>query len=365
MRYVSGRWCGSLGVAGLMVLALACAKSGDDTAAQPASIPEANTGTTAIPEAPAGAAESVPAATDDELVAVRAPTVPLGDGHVLIDLADSFIRYGKAARAKDAAGRSELWDRMLEAQYPDFFTHVIYRKKQGDDRARFKASVIDQFWNEVEPRLATLEAVNAIAAQRVIAGRAAFTKAFPDFDPQCDFYLTVAFSFKGKVVDVDGTNVFALGLEGFESSGPELDLTIAHEQFHLHHFRTFSASGGLYRGVWTEGLASYAAAVLVPRTKMSEVLGLEGEVITKMSDLFAELVADVGKNMDSSDERLKRAYLGMEPNDSWVPPGAGYYVGLVLVMKLAATNDLATMAGWDADTVYKTMKQTLPTLQAP
>ena len=354
MRHTSGARFGSWGSAGLMVLVLGCGRSGDDPPAQPSgSKAFAGNGTGAL------------GATDGDGVGVRARTIDLGDGHQIIDLADTFIRYAKAARDKDAAGRKGLWERMLEGQHPDFFAHVIYRKKQGAEREAFKGSVIDQFWSEVEPRLATLEAVDAIAAQRVLAGRAAFVKAFPDFDPQCDFYLTVAFSFKGKVVDVNGSNVFALGLEGFESTGRELDLTIAHEQFHLHHFRTFSASGGLYRGVWTEGLAAYASAVLVPHTKMSEILGLDGDAITKMAGLFDELVADVGNNMDSSDETLKRAYLGMEPNNTWVPPGSGYYIGLILVMKLAGSHDLATMARWDADTVYKTMKQTLPTLQAP
>ncbi|MFO0745327.1 MAG: hypothetical protein U1F43_06560 [Myxococcota bacterium] len=311
--------------------------------------------------APAPSAPAVEGVVASSAV-VPAPRVGLGDGHDIVDLADSFIRYAKAAKGASGEERRALWDAMLEAQAPDFFTQVTYRKKEGAERERFKASVIEQFWNEVEPRLAALEAVHAIAVRRVLEGRKAFQAAFPDFDPRCDFYLTVAFSFKGKVVDVNGANLLALGLETLGPDGPALDLTIAHEQFHLHHFRSFSPSGGLYRGVWSEGLASYVAAVLVPNTKLSEVLGFDGASVDKMASLFDRLVADVLANMDSPDPSLKRAYLGMEPNDSWVPPGSGYYVGLMLAMELAKSHDLATMAGWDADTVHRNMKETLPTL---
>ena len=111
-----------------------------------------------------------------------------------------------------------------------------------------------------------------------------------------------------------------------------------------------------------EGLAAYTSAVLVPNTKLTEILGFDGATIDALASLLPRLAADVLARLDSPDPALKRAYLGMEPNDSWVPPGAGYYVGLMLVMRLAETHDLASMMRWDAERVRRTMLEVLPSL---
>lgn len=291
--------------------------------------------------------------------------VPLGDGHRLFNVAADFVAYGEAGAALDAGARAALWDDRLEARYPDFFAAAIYRDLEGAERDAWKAQVIDQFWSDVAPRLADLRALSETAPQLVLDGRAAFLETFPDFAPDCDYYLTVAFSFHGKVLQVGDGNIFALGLENFAPGEPELAITIAHEQFHLHHFATFSASGGLYRGVWAEGLASWASAMIVPGYRMSQYLGFTGARMNECSDLFDQLRDDILANMSSTDQILKRAYLGVEENETWIPPGAGYYVGFVLAQTLADTNDLAAMTRWDADSVYHTMEQTLPTLQGP
>ncbi len=192
----------------------------------------------------------------------------------------------------------------------------------------------------------------------------AFKAAFPDFNPQADYYLTVAFSFHGKAVEVAGQPALALGLENFSPDGPDLDITIAHEQFHLYHFATFSASGGLYRGVWSEGMAVFGSTEVQPGYRLSQYLGFTGSQVNSMYDMFYDLADDIRSNLSSTDQTLKRAYLGAEANDTWIPPGSGYYIGFYVVEALANEgNTVAAMARWDADTVYQNMERILPTLE--
>jgi len=307
--------------------------------------------------------DDVDGTTDPPATDTNQP-VTLDDGHKRYNVTTDFIAYAKQASAADSATRRTQWDQMLQAKYPSFFSDVLYRGLTGQDLETYKTQIIDQFWNEIVPSLAALEDVNATAAQKVLDGRTAFKTAFPDFNPQCDYYLTVAFSFHGKAVEVAGQPALALGLENFTAEGPDLDLTIAHEQFHIYHFLTFSASGGLYRGVWSEGMAVYGSAEVHPGYRLSQYLGFTGTQVNSMYDLFYDLMTDVANNLSTTDQTIKRAYLGAEANETWIPPGSGYYIGFYVVEALVNEgNTMAAMARWDADTVYQNMQRILPTLQ--
>ena len=289
---------------------------------------------------------------------------PLPDGHSLYNLVDLFLRYAEAGQGKDDHQKAVLWDRMIQSRHPDFFNQVIYRNMTGTQRARYKKMVIHRFWEEIRPKLDALKASNRDAVRRLISGREKFNSRFPNFDPQCDYYLTVSFSFHGKVVDLNGRNILAIGLENFAPNSPELDITIAHEQFHLHHFKTFSASGGLYRGVWAEGLAVYASEVLVPGHRRRQYLGFSIQRMNEIYDSFDRLKAELLKNLGNSDKRVKRAWLGMEDNRLNVPPGAGYYLGEQLIHFLVQNGrSIQELTSMESDRVFQTMRAAIPLVE--
>lgn len=293
----------------------------------------------------------------------KAVVISLPEGHRIYNLLPDFIAYGEQGRTLDAAGRAALWDRLLEKHWPDHFNQVIYRNFTGQRRERIKAALIKQFWSQVAPRLDRLRAMNQTGVQRLLGGLGRFKKTFPDFRPSCDFYLTVSFSFNGKVCPVNGKKVLSLGLEKFDPQGPELDITIAHELFHIHHFATFSVAGGLYRGVWAEGLATYASAVVVPGHRLSSYLGFSVRRMNQIHDNYQPIVQFIARHLDSSDRAVKRACLGMEDNQLGVPPGCGYYIGFDVVGALIKRGEsLAALARWDPATVRRNMARTLPTL---
>jgi hypothetical protein len=246
----------------------------------------------------------------------------------IIDVAADFLAYHEAAKDLDGKTRRARWDEMLEARHPAIFENLIYRKKEGQAREVYKADCIRRFWEEVAPRMDHVARVH-----------------------------------RGKVVDIDGRNVMALGLETFREEGAQIEITIAHELLHLHHFRFFSPKGALYRTLWTEGLATYASAVLVPGHRMSTVLGFPGEKVDRCGELLPALAADLRKHMGERDERLSRIYFGAEPNDTRVPPEAGYYVGLMIVKRLAEETPLGELLRWEKDRVFRVLSEELRRLE--
>ena len=295
-----------------------------------------------------------------------AGSVPAQAGYRIVNVVDDFVAYYEAARQGDAARQAALWDSMLEAKHQAFFDDALYRRKRGAERERYKDYCRETFWQEIAPRMDYYRKLNQGLAQTADQVVRETQKHLSDFRPATDFYLTFSFSFRGKAVGVGGRDVLALGLEYFHGAEAErqIRITLAHELFHLYHFQFFSASGGLYRSLWTEGLATYASAVVVPGFNRSVYLGFPGPKMDRCHELLPLLAADLKKNMGQSDRRLERLYFGAEDNDTKVPPESGYYVGLLIVERLAKEYGLAKMARLDKDTVYRLLATELDRLAA-
>jgi len=292
----------------------------------------------------------------------------------IINVADDFLAYHKACADGDAPTRMAKWKTMLEDRHPRFFADVIYRKLEGAQLAKHKKWCFNEFWKNVAPRIPALAKVNRGIADRIRAVLTQFRKHFPDFRTETDFYVTVAFSFKGKVDTIrtsEGSGgkaekaekkIFALALERLSAAGPDAEITIAHEMFHLHHFQTFSTRGALYRTLWAEGLASYASVVVVKGHRLTTYLGFSGKKADLCNEMLPVLAADLKKYMGQVDQRRRRIYFGAEANDTTVPPEAGYYVGFLMVSSLAKKHALKDLARMPSRQVYKIVASELDRL---
>lgn len=299
---------------------------------------------------------------------VSANIYDLDGKNKLYDLVPDFIAYAQLAADSNEISRTMLWDSMLEEKWLSFFNSIIYRGLTGQEKEKYKDDIIQLFWDDVVPnKISNLKQYDPIAVQKILSGRNQFKNKFSDFEPDCDYYLTVSFSFNGKAADLNGKTVFAIGLENFKQGNMQLDFTIAHEQYHLYHFgKGFSPSGGLYRGIWTEGMATYSQLFIYPGNySYSDLLGFSGSRIDEIVNKFDFLKNDLMKNIYSSDQAIKRAYLGEEDNDLGIPPASGYYLGLRIVLTLMEEgNTFEDMTLWTAETVQIKMNEVLPDLIA-
>ena len=240
-----------------------------------------------------------------------ASTAPAGPRTV--NVASDFFTYHGRCSSKGPAERARQWQVLLEDRHPAFFSQVIYRNQQGKARERYRAWCIERFWSDVAPRMASIRRLGTGIEREIAAIVGRFQKQFPDFRPTRTFYVTVSFSFRGKVAELDGKPVLALGLDQLTAGATQLRITMAHELFHLYHFQTFSVKGGLYRSLWAEGLATYVSAMIVPGHRFSAYLGFPGWKMNRCEKLLARMAAELKQQLGSIDQRIKRIYFGAEP----------------------------------------------------
>jgi hypothetical protein len=286
-------------------------------------------------------------------------------GYRIVNVVDDFAAYHAAAKDLDAAGRAAKWDEMLESRHRTFFDDAIYRAKTGAERGRYKQWCIGEFWENVAAKMPDILEVSRGINAEIHSTVKAVREKLPDFKPATDYYVTISLSFTGKVLDVGGRKVLALGLENFpvDPGDPQRRITIAHELFHTYHFQWFSASGGLYRMLWAEGLAVYASGVMIPGQRYSNLLDFPVEKMNRCHELLGRMAGELRQNLSSTDKRLRRIYFGAEPNDTEIPPEGGYYVGLLIVAELAKTHTLSEMAKMEPDPVYGTLTRELERLE--
>lgn len=293
-----------------------------------------------------------------------APEAFPADSYRVVNVVNDFLAYHRAAVSADWSEKVSKWDSMLENRHPDFFQDALYRRKRGEDRERYKLNCIERFWKEISPRMDEITRLNGGMEEQIDGTMQEFRKHLSDFDPRTDFFVTISFSFRGKAVTVRDREVLAIGLEHLlDSEVGQIQITLAHELFHLYHFQSFSAGGGLYRSLWAEGLAAYASAVVAPGLRRSAYLGFPAEKMNRCYDLLPLLAADLKKNMGGNDHRLQRIYFGAEPNDTQVPPEAGYYVGFLIAENLSREYSLGELARMPADRVYGLVEKELTRLK--
>ena len=291
-------------------------------------------------------------------------SVQVNDSYRVINVVNDFQSYYQKCSKMGWPDRLDNWDTMLEGKYPRFFKDAIYRGKNGTDRDHYKQSCIRLFWDEVAPRIGEIGHLNSNLEKKIHLMVTEFQKQLPDFMPATDFYITISFSFRGKALPVENRTIIAIGLETFNlGDEQQIYITLAHEMFHLYHFSFFQPGGGLYRSLWAEGLATYASAVVVPGNRRSVYLGFPVEKMNRCYELLPLLAEDLKKNLGRNDHRLKRIYFGAEPNETLVPPEAGYYVGLLILEKLAAETSLDQLARMPADKVMPLLAKELATLE--
>jgi len=86
--------------------------------------------------------------------------------------------------------------------------------------------------------------------------------------------------------------------------------------------------------------------------------------MNKCAELLPEMAAELRKNMGSNDPRLRRIYFGAEPNNTKIPPEAGYYVGLEVIRAVAKEMPLQKLARVSANDAWKLIERELKRLEA-
>ena len=196
---------------------------------------------------------------------------------------------------------------------------------------------------------------------------ARFAAALPDFDAATPVTIFVSFlQFDARVRLVGDRVSLFVGLDGVLRFGADLSVLLAHECFHLYHHQvnpTLVLPGGdpLWLGVWKEGMAVHACAVLDPAASPRAVLLGEAALAGADAALVRRAAAAMLPLLDETSGAARDRFLGYGGGGD-LPSRSGYLLGLLIVRRAAAGRDLAALARVPAEEARAIVHRTIATL---
>lgn len=199
-----------------------------------------------------------------------------------------------------------------------------------------------------------------------------FGRELPDFAPAAPAQSMISFlQFDARVRLWRDAPALFIGLDGVVAfNGREADpaILLAHECFHLYHHQvnpTLVLPGGdtLWVGIWKEGLAAHASAVLHPRSSRAAVLLGEDVLAATGPALLRRLATELPPVLDETSGAVRQRYLGYGYRGD-IPPRSGYLLGLVIVQRVAAGRNLAALARLPAAEAAALIRRELAALAA-
>lgn len=240
----------------------------------------------------------------------------------------------------------------------------------GDDTARGRALVGTWFTPMVETyRAARVGRVDlarwlavfdpvAAPARRLSAALPAlwcarvaqFRRVLPDAATEVPAVSFVSFlnfdaatrPWRGRVGLFFGLDMMVL-LHG-EAVGPLLD----HERFHMYHHEvnpSLILPGGdpLWLGIWKEGMAVHATAVLNPGLARRAVFLGDAALAEAGPALFGRIAAELPDRLHETAGAARARYLAHGYRGD-IPARSGYAIGAAIVERIAQGRDLAALA---------------------
>ncbi len=203
---------------------------------------------------------------------------------------------------------------------------------------------------QFDPAAAPARRLSAALPALWCARVAQFRTMVPDAAPEVPALSFVSFLnfdaatrlWRGRVVLFLGIDMMAL-LHG-EAVGPLLD----HERFHMYHHEvnpSLILPGGdpLWLGIWKEGMAVHATAVLNPAASRREVFLGDAALAEAGPTLFRRLAAELPDRLHETAGTVRTRYLSYGYRGD-VPARSGYALGAAIVERVAAGRDLAALA---------------------
>lgn len=176
-------------------------------------------------------------------------------------------------------------------------------------------------------------------------GLSKFNKQFKDF--VVDIPIHICYSLgdcDGATRVLDGEDVLVIGIDVMTQAhnwDNEIPF-VQHELFHIYHLKLYphtntalSHEDTIFRGLWTEGLATYISHILNPSASYIELaLDVPKNLIKNTEANFVAILQDLLKNFYSTDSAVYDNYF-LITEETKFPSRCGYYLGFLLVNEIA------------------------------
>jgi hypothetical protein len=278
----------------------------------------------------------------------------------LIDLTDDFTRiYDRDAKLPDEQRVSRFKQEFAQL-LPGFYDE----KRLEVSAEKYHAHLLKQFKSFPEKR-AGVERVSREFATSLAPALRSFEAEFGPMTGYPPVYLVYSMNeFDGGTRDLPEGTRLLFGADVIDRIYKTVPIQpfFHHELFHLMHNRTFKECDQLWCAVWTEGLATYAAATLNPGSDDAALLLTSPRPLRPAVEANkTEAVCAVVARLDStSNEDYRPLFQG--GNDGLspaLPARFGYYVGYLVAQDLARTRSLKQLAALGHDEIRPLLEQSL------
>jgi hypothetical protein len=256
-----------------------------------------------------------------------------------------FDRFVETTRRMKDGPRVALFRKRFNALLPGF-----YQPSGGESRA-YDARVLAALRDYPTIRTRYLATAQAFGAA-LMAGGEHFRRFFPDYHRDVPVYLVHSLGemdgglreFGGQRMLIFGADVLARTHDA-ASIRPLLD----HELFHSYHVAYFADCPALWCSVWSEGLATFAAAQMNPGASDRQLLLTQPVPLRAAVDPhFDAAMCLLKARLDSTEDADHRAFLQLGGGTGQFPGRFGYYLGYRIAAQMSRTMSLAQLAHLDA-----------------
>lgn len=274
----------------------------------------------------------------------------------VVSLKDQFLAWGAAAANAEPGRWAGLFEEKLVAPNRTLYDALVFDDAAGKEKL---SPLTEKSLRSYHKNLEEFSEAHDFLGKALGEFSERFLETFPDGAGGVTLAVMPSLGrFDGREADIAGEPVAGFGVDYFRRSRAyacgsrekELNLTAAHELFHLYH----ASRTGLRQKpqdtvltwLWIEGLATYASLLLTPGATETDALA-DGEMAQACPVRYKEFARLVKPILNSADPEAQGALFCGGRRFKDLPSRTGYCLGLKAVMQLCENGrTLKELSAW-------------------
>lgn len=292
----------------------------------------------------------------------------------VVSFMPDFYMYWEKVKGESLETKISLWDTLFESKHKDFYDNVIYRMS-GQDPAQIKPRLIKGFLSSLEDSdVQRMKESEEKVKELIPLALNDLLIILPEEKKSTTHFILPALNLtSGAVRPYKGDMVVYYGLETLSKFKNSADrkAIIAHETFHVHHFRhlfpyyreKYGEDVSLMSALQGEGLLFFSfmegLAVFVTEKLYPDVFrpGLVEKNVPLYMKNFIAYTREFLKDMQNFSYQVYQKYFTDYFEDPVIPAKFGYWLGYSIVKSLVEEYSIQEMMSWLPENAINKMKE--------
>lgn len=293
---------------------------------------------------------------------------------IITSFMPDFYKIWEKSKDAPLEEKISLWNSLFESKHREFYEAVLYRSS-GQDSEKVKARLLKNFFETLnDADVQRMKDKEDLVKELIPQALDDLAKILPQQKGVASHYILPSLnSTSGSARPWKEDMVVYYGLEILSrfKKPEDIKAVIAHETFHVLHFRSIFPyyrekygenvspmsilqGEGLLFMSFMEGLTVYAVEVLYPGIFRP---GLIEDNVPLYEKNFVPYTREFLKDLQQFNYRVYQKYFIDGAENPVMPEKFGYWLGYSIVKSLAKEHTLSDMMAWAPDQSVKIMKE--------